>query len=240
MNSEHDHSAEAIRQRLSQKPRTGYLRDSVYGGIDGAITTFAIVAGVEGAGLSHSVIVALGIANVLADGFSMAASNYTGTKAELDNVLRLREIEERHIRDHPEGEREEARQILQAKGLEGTALELATNSITANRENWINLMLVNEYGLSPVAPNPLPAAIATFVAFLVCGIVPLLPFLFGSGNAFIEAIVATAIVFFMIGAVKSRWATMTWMRSGLETLAIGAVAASIAYGVGHLVQGLIN
>ena len=71
----------------------GHLRDIVYGAIDGSVTTFAIVAGVAGAGLSPFVILALGFANVLADGFSMAAGNYSGTKAELDDLNRLRRIE---------------------------------------------------------------------------------------------------------------------------------------------------
>lgn len=235
---EHGHSSEEIRIRLSGRPSQGYLRDFVYGGIDGAVTTFAIVAGIEGAGLSHRVIVILGIASVLADGFSMAASNYTGTKAEVDNFRRLKEIEHRHIREHPEGEREEVRQILQAKGLEGEVLTLATESITANEENWVDLMLVDEYGLPPTPPDPIPSALATFFAFLICGTIPLIPFLLGSEGAFNQAMLATGTVFFAIGALKSRWATMTWLRSGLETLAIGVVAAYIAYGVGHLVQML--
>lgn len=238
MDAEHGHSVDDVRKRLAEKSNSGHLRDFVYGGIDGAVTTFAIVAGVEGAGLSHGVIVALGIANVLADGFSMAAGNYTGTKAELDNLERLREIGRRHIRDYPEGEREEVRQILAAKGLDGQGLELAVEAVTRDEETWTNLMLVDEYGLSPVDPNPLPAAMATFIAFLLCGLVPLLPFLFGMEHAFTAAIISTAFVFFGIGTAKSRWAIMSWWRSGLETLSIGAIAALIAYYVGHLASQL--
>lgn len=80
----HDHSAEAIRARLEDGAKASYLRDWVYGGIDGAVTTFAIVCGVVGANFSTSVILVLGAANIVADGFSMAASNYTGSKAEND------------------------------------------------------------------------------------------------------------------------------------------------------------
>ena len=86
---EHGHSVEEIRQRLSSERQVSYVRDWVYGGIDGAITTFAIVAGVVGAALSSKVIIILGLANLLADGLSMAASNYSGTKAEVDDVQRL-------------------------------------------------------------------------------------------------------------------------------------------------------
>src|SRR6056297_3908243 len=97
---DHDHSPQAIASRIGAPPGRGVLRDSVYGAIDGSVTTLAIVAGVAGAGLSPFVIVALGLANVLADGFSMAAGNYSATKAELDEIKRLRAVEARHIRDN--------------------------------------------------------------------------------------------------------------------------------------------
>lgn len=237
MTSEHSHSARAIAQRLADSKRGSYLRDVIYGGIDGAVTTFAIVAGVQGAGLPTSIIIVLGVANVLADGFSMAAGNYSGTKADLDDRRRLRDVERRHIRDYPDGEREELRQILSLRGLSGQVLEGATDAIASDPEKWVELMLTDEYGLSPNAPAPLRAAIATFVAFLVAGVVPLVPFIFGMENAFTIATVATGLVFFAIGSGKSRWSLAPWWRSGLETLAIGSTAAFIAYLVGTLFHG---
>ena len=208
----------------------------IYGAIDGSVTTFAIVAGVAGAGLSPFIIVALGLANVLADGFSMAAGNYSGTKAELDNLKRLRQVEECHIQHYPEGERAEAREILRLKGLSGPVLEAATDAICADKEAWINLMMEGEYGASPVDPEPMRAALATFAAFLVAGMVPLLPFLFGLASAFSVSVWLTLITFFCIGAMKSHWALTPWWRSGGETLAIGGAAALMAYGVGSLFQ----
>ncbi|TMV07668.1 hypothetical protein FGK63_09370 [Ruegeria sediminis] len=232
--ADHGHSQKEIADRINAPPGRGVLRDVVYGGIDGSVTTFAIVAGVAGAGLSPFVIVALGIANVLADGFSMAAGNYSGTKAELDNIRRIRAIEERHIALYPDGERQEVREILTQKGLAGPVLDEATQAITANRENWINLMLEGEYGLGSVDPHPMKAAMATFLAFLIAGMIPLLPFLFGLENAFVVSVWVTMGVFFAIGALKSRWSLAPWWRSGGETLAIGGAAALIAFGVGSL------
>ena len=234
MPSEHGHSPDEITERFMRPAKQNYLKDTVYGAIDGAVTTFAIVSAVAGAGLSSGIIVALGLANVLADGFSMAAGNYSGTKAELDNLERIREIEERHIRDVPEGERLELREILARKGLSGQVLEDATNAIAADKKSWIQIMLVDEYGLSPVDPHPLRAALATFAAFLAAGIVPLIPFLFGSGMAFNASLSMTGIVFFAIGTLKSRWSLSPWWRSGLETLIIGGMAAAIAFGVGSM------
>ncbi len=232
--TEHGHSQAEVENRIRAPRGRGYLRDTVYGAIDGSVTTFAIVAGVAGAGLSPFVILALGFANVLADGFSMAVGNYSGTKAELDDAERLRAVERRHLRDHPEGERREIREILRLKGLEGAVLEAATDAILKDEEASVQLMLEGEYGLSGVDPHPIRAALATFVAFLVAGVIPLLPFVFGLANAFQLASVLTGFVFFGIGALKSRWSLVPWWRSGLETLLIGGVAALIAYGVGSL------
>src|SRR4029453_19269916 len=144
---EHDHSSEAIEKRLAAGPRQNYLRDWIYGGIDGAVTTLAVVTGVAGAQLSSWIILALGFANLFADGFSMAASNYLGTKSEQDDWRRLHAIENRHIDLAPEGEREEVRQIFERKGFEGEELRRIVELITADRERWVQTMLMDEYGL---------------------------------------------------------------------------------------------
>lgn len=239
MTMEHGHTAEEITRRLSEERSANYVRDWVYGGIDGAITTFAIVAGVVGAALSSKIIIILGLANLLADGLSMAASNYSGTKAEVDDIARLREVERRHIALVPEGEREEVRQILQAKGLKGHALDEAVAAITSNEETWIETMLTEEYGLSPVQRSPVLSGLSTFAAFLVCGAVPLMPFLLQLENAVWIAITATAAVFFAIGSIKSRWSLAPWWKSGCETLFVGLLAAGTAYAVGALVERML-
>jgi VIT1/CCC1 family predicted Fe2+/Mn2+ transporter len=231
---EHGHEPHEISSRINGTRRRSHLRDVIYGAIDGAVTTFAIVAGVVGAELPTKVIIALGIANVLADGFSMAAGNYSGTKAELDDAKRLREIEDRHIRLAPDGERAELREILAQKGLEGEVLEAAVDAISSDRKNWIDMMLVEEYGLSPVDPHPMRAAQATFAAFLAAGMVPLLPYLFSLDDPFRWSMALTGLTFFAVGALKSLWSLASWWRSGLETLMIGGVAAVIAYYVGTM------
>lgn len=230
---EHSHDPAAIAARLNGKRRESYLADFVYGGIDGAITTFAIVAGVIGASLSSNVILILGLANLLADGFSMAASNYSGTKTVTDNIDRLRLLEQRHVAADSDGEREEVRQILEKKGLSGSALESGVRSITSDQQRWIDFMLVEEHGMPVTKPRPGKAGLATFVAFLLCGSVPLLPFLAEIPNPFVTAMAMTGVVFFMIGAMKSLWATASWWRSGLETFLIGGIAAALAYFVGN-------
>lgn len=235
---EHSHEAAAIARRLAEGHRQTYLRDFVYGGIDGAVTTFAVVAGVAGAALSPRIVLILGVANLVADGFSMAAGNYSGAKTVVDDVARVRAIERKHIRLNPAGEREEVRQILAAKGIAGPALDHAVEAVTANEKTWIDLMVTDEYGMSPAPPSPLAAGFVTFLAFVLCGAVPLLPYALGREDAFAISVGATAVVFVAIGAAKSRWSLSPWWRSAAETLLIGGVASAVAYAIGHLLAGL--
>jgi len=235
---EHGHSPEAIRERLSRAFRPSFLRDWIYGGIDGVVTTFAIVSGVAGARLSSRIVLILGFANLLADGFSMAAANFLGTRAERDELARLEAIEHRHIDEVPEGEREEIRQIFRGKGLDGDPLERVVEAITSDRTRWVRTMLREEYGMPEEVRSPIRAAAATFVAFVLCGLVPLGPYLFGSTDAFGAAMAASALVFFAIGSFKSLWSPQSWWRSGLETLGVGSVAAGAAYAVGVLLRNL--
>lgn len=235
----HDHTAESIQERLNRGPRASYIRDWVYGGIDGAVTTFAVVSGVVGADLSARVILILGFANIVADGFSMAASNYAGTKTERDAWLHHRAEEEAHVLRVPEGEREEIRQIFQAKGFEGDDLERAVTIITDDVTRWVDTMMIEEHGLPLVTRSPWISGLCTFVSFLLCGLAPLLPFLLRGAGAFIWSCAITAAVFLTIGSAKSLWSPAPWWRSSVETLAIGGAAAGIAYGAGFLLSQIV-
>jgi len=236
---EHSHDPDAIARRLEDGPTVSYLRDWVYGGIDGAVTTFAIVAGSVGANLSPGIVLVLGVANLLADGFSMAAANYTGTKSELEDFRRLHRIEEKHVRIDPVGEREEIRQIFLAKGFDGEDLDHLVRILTSHPTVWIDTMMREEYGLASAARSPLRAALATFAAFFLCGSLPLLPFIFQVPSTAVATTVLTGTAFFLIGSIKARWSTRHWFVSGLETTGIGLAAAGIAYLCGHVLQSFL-
>lgn len=240
MNIEHDHHPEAIRSRLADGPQASYLRDWIYGGIDGAVTTFAVVSGVMGAGLSTTIVLILGLANLLADGFSMAAGNYSGTRAEQNLRDHLALVERRHIEIDPVGEREEIRQIFENKGFAGELLDRIVGVITAERGRWVSTMLREEYGLAHDDRSPLRAAMSTFSAFVVCGAAPLVPYLAGFSQPFVWSLLTTGVVFFSIGSLQTRWSTYSWWQTGASTLGIGAVAAGLAYLVGYLLSELIG
>ena len=235
---EHTHTREAIRERLSQDTQSNYLRDWIYGGIDGTITTFAIVAGVVGADMPGSVVLVLGLANLIADGFAMGAGNYSGTKAEIDDYRRLLAVERKHIEAEPSGEREEVRQIFAGKGFDGPDLERIVDVITADKERWAKTMAVEEYGLSPALKSPIRAALSTSSAFVLSGLVPLISYLVA--YSLTECVVATGLVFFGIGAAKSRWSLAGWLRSGMETLVIGMSAAGLSFWIGYALRTLAH
>jgi vacuolar iron transporter family protein len=237
---EHEHTDQAIHQRLASAPRPSYLRDWIYGGIDGAVTTFAVAAGVAGAHLPPRVIVILGGATLVADGFAMAAGNYLATRAEQEEFRYAESVERRHIEKFPAGEREEVREILRKLGLTGELLERVVSAVTSDRDRWIRMMVREEYGLPAGVRSPWWAAAATFSAFLVCGLVPLAPFAASVAEAFWLASAVTCSMFVIIGALKSRWSIRPWWHSAMGTLVAGGGAAAAAYAVGawlHRVTG---
>lgn len=235
---EHIHTREAIQERLAQDTRGNYLRDWIYGGFDGTITTFAIVAGVVGASMPGSVVLVLGLANLIADGFAMGAGNYSATKAEVDDYNRLLAVERKHIAVEPSGEREEIRQIFAGKGFDGEELERIVNVITSDEDRWAKTMAVEEYGISPATRSPFRAALSTSAAFVLSGLVPLGSYLMA--YSLTVSVIATSCVFFGIGAAKSRWSLAGWVRSGLETLLIGMSAAGLSFGIGFALRSMAH
>lgn len=240
------HTADSIQERLEVKPGEGYLRDLVYGAIDGAVTTFAVVAGVTGADLSSSIIVVLGMANLLGDGFSMAAGNFLATRSEQQQREKARQDEHFHIAHFPEGEREEIRQIFAKKGFTGEDLEKAVTIITSDVKLWIDTMMQEELGLTLEGRSPWKAALCTFASFFVIGSVPLLAYIFQMiasveiSSPFRVSALLTGLAFVAVGALKGRFVKQKCHWSALETLALGGSASLIAYLIGLWLKGIVD
>jgi VIT1/CCC1 family predicted Fe2+/Mn2+ transporter len=237
---EHEHTPEAIRDRIAGNNQHGMLGDFVLGAVDGAVTTFAIVSGTAGAGLSAGVALVLGLANVLADGLSMAIGNYLKTRADQQMVHRYRRLEERHIDRVPEGERAEIREIFANKGFSGDTLEQIVDTITSDRKRWVEVMLVEEWGLPTQVSSPTRAGVVTFIAFVLAGFVPLLPLMFSgiltTSQTFTISAIATAVTFVIIGAIRGVVAEQPKITTIFETLVTGGIAATVSFLVGALLR----
>ena len=232
-----------IRKRLSQGPKRQNISDAVLGGIDGCITTFSVVSGSVGAGFPSSVAVILGFANLFADGFSMAISNYESSKAEQEFFESIKKSEERHIDEIPEGEREEVRQIFKAKGFNEELLEKIVDTITADKRIWLEVMLAEEHGLSKTTPKPLVSAGVTFIAFISVGAIPLMPYIASSmkmSHQFIISAFLAGTMFFLIGMLKSLALEKPVFLSGLRTLLTGGAAATLAYFTAYFLREILN
>jgi VIT1/CCC1 family predicted Fe2+/Mn2+ transporter len=215
-----------------------WIPDFVYGGIDGAITTFAVVAGVEGAELSIGVILILGFANLFADGFSMATGKFLSDKAEKEQYLKIRDMELKHLTTRKKEETAEIREILSKYGFKNELLEKSVETITKNPDAWVDIMMRNEFNMIYDNSNPIKGATATLISFLIIGFIPLFAYTFqpilklAQQELFVFTSILTLAALFIVGAVKSRFTMRHWLISGAEVAAIGAIAAVIAYAVG--------
>lgn len=223
--------------------RGTYLPDFVYGANDGIVTTFAVVAGAAGALLSPGVIIILGIANLLADGFSMGASNFLSLRSGREFTAMQRKKEEWEVEHFPEIETEEIRDILRRWGLPPATIEPATQAIIQDKKRWIDLMMREELELQEEeSASPLRHSMATFGAFVAAGSIPLAPYVFGvvPQSQFLVSGTAAAVAFFGVGAARVFVTGANPFRSGLEMLLVGGVASSAAYMLGWGVKTLFG
>lgn len=240
---EHSHEPAAIRRRLAADHKPSYLGDSILGGIDGCVTTMAVVASVAGAGLPVAIAFVLGLASLVADAFSMGVSNYQAVKSQNDARDRIRRQEERHIDQEPDGERAEIRIIFENKGFSGETLERIVDTITSDRRRWVDMMIQEEHGMALHGPSPARAGLATFLVFILVGSMPLLPFLlpFLAGvQVFVASGLIAAVALFGIGWAKGVVLDMPRGKAGLETLLMGGGASAIAFLFGFFLEPLIT
>ena len=241
------HDENIIHGQHSKRVRlTKYLPEFVYGGIDGLVTTFAVVAGATGANLDLSVVLILWFANLFADGFSMSVGAFMASKSEHDHyaknlALEYREID--HLRDR---EVQEIRDIYTAKWFEGELLEQVVAKITEDKDRRVDVMMKEELWLSMPDKKPFSIGLSTFTAFVVIGFVPLLSYViafWGSldqSRLFPLAMILTGLGFAVIGWLKSYVNETNKRRSVIETLLLGWLAATVAYYVGFVLEKVIS
>src|SRR5712691_5683145 len=210
------------------------VRDLILGMSDGLTTPCALAAGLAGAATSNLLVVIGGFAEIAAGSISMGLGGYLAARSEADTYRSELAREERETEEMPKEERAEVWRIFRGYGLRGRALEQATNAITAERDAWVRFMMREELGLEEPAPQAaLWSALRIGVAYVVAGLIPLMPYLFRIPvhDALLASVAMTGVALAVFGAVKGRYTGTSPVRSGMETLVIGGTAAGIAYGI---------
>ncbi|MBV6646695.1 MAG: VIT1/CCC1 transporter family protein [Cyclobacteriaceae bacterium] len=239
MNESQLHGESSFLQRFQL-----YLGEFVYGGIDGSVTTFAVVAGSAGAHLDSSIVIILGFANLIADGFAMSVGSYLSTKSEKETYEKHKRIEYWEVDHLPETERDEIREIYATKGFEGETLDKIVDTITADKDRWVDVMMKEELEMTPEAKSPFMMGLVTFVSFLLLGFVPLIVYVLDyfsyiQVNLFLMSSMLTGLCFFGIGYLKSIVNHTARFRSIIETLLLGGAAATLSYFVGSILERMI-
>ena len=211
------------------------LRDTMLGLNDGLVAAFAVTSGVAGAFSSNKIVVMAGLAEMLGGAVSMGLAAFASARAHREFYRSEEQRERDEIRKWPEHERDEIRGIYRDKGFSGPLLDQIVSHITADPTRWRSVMMREELGFgAEVMEPPLYSALTVGGAYLIGAAVPLLPYLLvGAASGILISALATIIALFVVGAAKTLLTARPWLRSGLESMAIGAVAAIVTYSVGR-------
>ena len=226
------------------------IKTILFGGLDGIITTFAVVAGAAGGGLSITTVLIMGFSSLVADALSMGVGDALSSKAEREVAERERRREVWELDNYPEGEIAEMVEIYRGRGMSGEDADLVIRTMAKYRDLFVDAMMRDELGMEPPDDDSRydhwRSGAYCFVSFLVCGSVPLLGFvafmpatsdasvLFGISCAL------TAAMLFLLGAFKARFTTRSWYASGAEILVLGACTAAAAFLIGWGVEAILE
>lgn len=227
-------------------PFSTYLKEIVYGGNDGIVTTFAVVAGFTGANSGDVVtfsivsVMLFGLANLLADGTAMGLGNFLSVRADKKVYNNQLEKERAEIEKENESEKEETKVILNKKGFSKEDSEEMLGILSRNKSFWTEFMMHHELDMSnPEGENPFYTGLATFVSFAIFGAIPLIPYLFFSEimSAFFASCISTLTALILLGLFRWKVTKEDLLSSILETVFIGGTSAVIAFAVGFFFRG---
>jgi len=231
-----------LKEEHQASPFQIYLKEIVYGGNDGIVTTFAVVAGFTGAQAGTSVptfsyltVLLFGLANLFADGASMGLGNFLSVRSEQENYKRQQRKELYEIRTHPKMELEETVLILKNKGYSDKDADEMARLYSKNEKYWLQFMMDRELELpNPTTEKAHLTGVATALAFIAFGFIPLIPYLFtqNTTTAFTFSLFSTAAALILLGLLRWRITKESLARSVLEIVAVGTAAAAIAFIVG--------
>ncbi len=217
--------------------RSGTLRATVFGANDGLVSNLSLVMGVAGAASGNSIIVLAGIAGLVAGAFSMAAGEYISMQSQRELFEKQILVEREEMRVMPEVETEELAEIYRAKGLSEQEARQVAERLMADPAKALDTMVREELGLNPDdLGSPWGAAWSSFVAFSVGALIPLIPFLLGTGvPALVAALGLSFTALFAVGAAVSLVTGRGMLFSGVRQVLIGAAAAAVTFAVGTVI-----
>ena len=245
-----ENETKSTSNKVQMSPLTEYFTEVIYGGTDGIVTTFAVVAGFSGAALSTDtttqltfmVVLLFGLANLFADAASMGLGNFLSVRSEKDLYKVTRTREERRIRENPEKEIQQTVDIMMEKGFSESDAKTLVSVYQKNHEYWVDFIMNHKIEMSdPRGTNPALTGFATFISFIVFGSIPLLPFIFMETEiadvAFSYSLIGTFVALALLGLLKWRVVGVNLYSALLEVMVVGGVAAILAYYVGTYFAG---
>ncbi|WP_018665110.1 VIT1/CCC1 transporter family protein [Heyndrickxia acidiproducens] len=210
------------------------VRDIVIGMSDGLTVPFALAAGLSGAVDSPVLILAAGAAEIAAGSIAMGLGGYLAAKSDAEHYNNELEREYREVEEVPDREKDEVRDVFKDYGLEPQHIEAIVDKMSESPNKWVDFMMKFELGLDkPEKGRSLKSALTIAFSYIVGGIIPLSPYFFVShaSQALLDSVIMTLIVLFIFGAVKGRFTGSNVLKSGLETVVIGGLAAAAAFGL---------
>lgn len=230
------HSARAVPEH-HRDIQGGGARAAVFGISDGLVSNVSLILGLAGASPPGSVIRLAGFAGLLGGAFSMAAGEYISMRAQRELFEREIEVERREIERHPRAELRELIHLYETRGIPSDLAQQLATEVMSDPQLALETHTREELGVNPESlGRPVQAAVASFVTFAVGAVIPLLPFLFGSGGgATLVAISLAGAAALIVGALLSIFTGRSWFFSAVRQLAICAIAGSVTYGVGRAI-----
>lgn len=216
------------------------VRDLVIGMSDGLTVPFALAAGLSGAVQNHWLIVIAGAAEMAAGSIAMGLGGYLAAKSDADAYRAERRREEREVVELPEVERDEVQAVFAGYGLSGSALSAAVEAVVSNKETWVRFMMRDELGLEE--PHPQRAVRSSLTiggSYILGGIIPLMPYLWPlpMATALLVSAAVTLLALAIFGWVKGSFTGLVPLRSAVQTMLVGGLAAGVAYAIARLISG---
>ena len=219
------------------------IRDIVYAIDTGLVTTVSFIAGISVYLVIRNKIILAGLIEIVAGTLAIFFGSYISTKAQKHFFENQIEREKREIEEDPQKETQEIRDIFGEMGFTKDEQEIAVKRITADKQRWLNFMVQEEIGISPgIIDNPFQIGVISAGSFFVGALPAILPFFILStvNEALVVSAISVLTFLFILGAIKTKVTKVNWLRSGLETLFIGALSCGAGFFLGRIAAGYFH